>query len=191
MELESEPRSSRVNEYKDGMLDDPDRAAEIAKFQCLVNDDYEDVVAYNDIVDYIEQDDSWDGWKFKEILGHKRVQPSDPDYMGSMYNTQLLWKPVKSVGNHYTRRQDRRVQHRPVTVAIYAEKHGLLDTPGWKLRDSRNEPRPRNDLSAALTKQSYIRSAPNRIHARFQVPATTNKLLVSMKQQEHQVARLY
>jgi hypothetical protein len=23
-------------------------------------------------------------WKFKEILGHKRVQPSDPDYMGSM-----------------------------------------------------------------------------------------------------------
>jgi hypothetical protein len=69
MELESEPRSSRVNEYKDGMLDDPERAAEIAKFQCLVNDDYEDVVAYNDIVDYIEQDDSWDGvWKFKEIL---------------------------------------------------------------------------------------------------------------------------
>jgi hypothetical protein len=74
------------------MLDDPDRAAEIAKFHCIVNDDYEDVVAYNDIVDYIEQDDSWDGvWKFKEILGHKRVQPSDPDYR-SMYNTQLLWE---------------------------------------------------------------------------------------------------
>jgi hypothetical protein len=36
----------RVNKYKDGMLDDPDRAAEIAKFQCIVNDDYEDVVAY-------------------------------------------------------------------------------------------------------------------------------------------------
>jgi hypothetical protein len=26
-----------------------------SKFQCIVNDDYEDVVAYNDIVDYIER----------------------------------------------------------------------------------------------------------------------------------------
>jgi hypothetical protein len=80
-------------------------------------------VAYNDIVDYIEQDDSWDGvWKFKEILGHKRVQPSDPDYMGSMYNTQLLWEPVKSVGNRYTKTRPACTTP-TVTVAIYAEKH--------------------------------------------------------------------
>jgi hypothetical protein len=57
----------------------------------------------------------------------------------------------------------------PVTVAIYAEKHGLLDTPGWKL-DSRNEPRPRNDLSAVLTKQSYIRSHKAVYMYGFQVP---------------------
>jgi hypothetical protein len=94
----------RVNEYKDGMLDDPTEPPR-SQNQCLVNDDYEDVVAYNDIVDYIEQDDSWDGvWKFKEILGHKRVQPSDPDYMGSMYNTQLLWETGEVSWEPYTRK---------------------------------------------------------------------------------------
>jgi hypothetical protein len=64
-------------------LDDPDRAAEIAKFHCIVNDDYEDVVAYNDIVDYIEQDDHGTGM---EIQGDPRT---------SAYNlvTQIIWDP--------------------------------------------------------------------------------------------------
>jgi hypothetical protein len=60
------------------MLDDPERAAEIAKFQCLVNDDYEDVVAYNNIVDYIEHDDHGMSMEVQGDTGHKRVQPSDP-----------------------------------------------------------------------------------------------------------------
>jgi hypothetical protein len=95
-------------------------------------------------------------WKFK-IIGHKRVQPSDPDYMGSMYNVQLLWE-TGEVSWDYTRRT-RPACTTPTSYRCHLrEKHGLLDTPGWKLRDSRNEPRPRNDLSAALTKQSYIRS---------------------------------
>jgi hypothetical protein len=46
-----------VNKYKDGMESHPKRI----KFKCLVNDKYKEVVAYNDIVDYIEQDDGWDG----------------------------------------------------------------------------------------------------------------------------------
>jgi hypothetical protein len=70
----------RVNDYKDGMMDDPELAAKITKFRCLINDEYEEVVAYSDIVDYIEQDDTWDGvWKFKEILDHKIVKANDKD----------------------------------------------------------------------------------------------------------------
>jgi hypothetical protein len=163
------------------MLDDPDRAAEIARFQCLVNDEYEDVVAYNDIVDYIEQDDSWDGVWNSRILGHKRVQPSDPDYMGSMYNTQLLWEPVKSVGNRYTKNKTGVYNTDPLPLPSTLKS--LLDTPGWKLRDSRNEPRPRNDLSAVLTKAKLhsFRTRPYTCtDSKF--PAITNKLLVSMKQ---------
>jgi hypothetical protein len=36
----------RVNDYKDGMMDDPELAAKITKFRCLINDEYEEGV-YN------------------------------------------------------------------------------------------------------------------------------------------------
>ena len=80
----------KIKEHKAGMQDIP----ELVKFRCLVNDEYEDVVAYNDIVDYIEQDDSWDGtWKFKEILAHQGpLDSKDPRRKGSRYNVQVLWE---------------------------------------------------------------------------------------------------
>jgi hypothetical protein len=119
-------------------------------------------------------------WKFKEILGHKRVQPSDPDYMGSMAHVQLLWETGEVSWEPLHTKTRPACTTQTVTVAIYAEKHGLLDTLAGNFRDSRNEPRPRNDLSAVLTKQAFV-PHQGRIHVRFQVPATTNKLLVSMK----------
>jgi hypothetical protein len=169
------------------MLDDPSEA-EIAKFQCIVNDDYEDVVAYNDIVDYIEQDDSWDGvWKFKEILDIS-VQPSDPDYMGSMYNTQLLWESGEVVGNLYTRDKTGvyNTDQLPLPSTLkktWFTRHSWLETPGLKKR--------------AKTQKRLIRCNQAKLHSFRTKPytctatkflGTTNKLLVSMKQQEHQVA---
>ena len=62
----------RVNRHKEKAHNQP----EMVEFKCLVNNDYEDIVAYNDIVDYIEQDDSWDGtWKFRRLLKHEKVSP--------------------------------------------------------------------------------------------------------------------
>ena len=44
---------------------DPERI----KFKCLVNDKYEEIVAYNQIVDYIENNNSFDSkWKLTEII---------------------------------------------------------------------------------------------------------------------------
>jgi len=52
---------------------DFEKQPKCVKFKCLVNDKYEEVVAYNDIVDYIEADDTWDGvWKFHRILDRNR-----------------------------------------------------------------------------------------------------------------------
>jgi len=35
------------------------------KFKCLVNNDFEEVVAYNDLVDFTEKDTTWEGiWTF-------------------------------------------------------------------------------------------------------------------------------
>ena len=61
----------RINATQEELAKDPD----LIKFRCTVNDKYEEIVAYNDIVDYIEQDQTWDGlWKFKEIqIGRAHV----------------------------------------------------------------------------------------------------------------------
>ncbi|CAB9518706.1 hypothetical protein SEMRO_957_G224510.1 [Seminavis robusta] len=54
--------------YKEKVQLHPD----MINFRCRVNDEYEEIVAYTDIVDYIEQDQTWDGtWKFRKILDHQ------------------------------------------------------------------------------------------------------------------------
>ena len=102
-------------------------------FKCLINNDYEEVVAHNGIVDFIKQDDSWDGtWKFKKILDHKGlIKPSDKDYHGGWYNLQVSWETGEITWEPLTMK-DRTGVHDtdPVMVAIYADKHKLLDTPG-------------------------------------------------------------
>ena len=84
--------SSKLEEH-------PDRI----KFKCLVNNKYEEVVAYNDIADYIEADQTWDGmWQFRKIHDHKYVKPSQTDeYMKSSVNVlveyetgETLWQPL-------------------------------------------------------------------------------------------------
>jgi len=46
-----------VRDMKDKAHSDP---AHI-KFRCLVNNDFEEVVTYNDLVDFIEKDTTWEG----------------------------------------------------------------------------------------------------------------------------------
>ena len=97
---------------------------------------YEEIVAYNDIVDFIEQDQTWDGlWKFKEILDHKKVSHSDKkNYKGSSYNALVEWETGEKTWEPLTTTDKTGVWNTdPVTVGVYARKHGLLDTPGWRL----------------------------------------------------------
>jgi len=72
---------------------DFEKQPERIKFKCLVNDQHEEIVAYNDIVDYIEADDTWDGvWKFRRILDHKCVKPSNKNYMQCSVNVLIEWE---------------------------------------------------------------------------------------------------
>ena len=65
----------------------------MVKFRCRVGDKYDEIVAYNDIVDFIEQDEGWDGlWKFKNIKRHFHVKPNDPMYKGCSINLQVEWE---------------------------------------------------------------------------------------------------
>ena len=59
---------------------------EFIKFKCRVNDKYDEVVAYNDIVNYIEKDQTWEGiWNWNKIKKHKGpssqviLSTKDPD----------------------------------------------------------------------------------------------------------------
>ena len=64
------------------------------KFKCSVNNDaYEEILSYNQILDYLEKDDDDIMWKFKDIIGHQGpLQPNHKDYKGSTYNLTILWE---------------------------------------------------------------------------------------------------
>jgi hypothetical protein len=82
----------RVDKYKEGLNDDPD----LIHFKCCVNNKYEEIVAYNDIINFIKDDKTWDGqWKFHEILDHKRVYPHQKDEYkgGANVGTSLHQEP--------------------------------------------------------------------------------------------------
>ena len=108
---------------------------DLIKFRCRVGDMYDEIVAYNDIVDFIEQDDGWDGlWKFKRIIRHFRVKPSDPLYKGCSINLQVEWETGEITQEPLHRRDKTGIWDTdPVTVAIYVEENNLQDTPGFKL----------------------------------------------------------
>ena len=57
---------AKIIERIDNLEGDLKNHPDLIKFKCLVNNEYEDVVAYNDICDCIEEDQTWNGqWKYQ------------------------------------------------------------------------------------------------------------------------------
>ena len=57
--------------------------------------EYEDIVAYNNILDYTASDNTNDEsfWKFKRIIAHQGpLNTTHPDYKGSCYNVMVQWE---------------------------------------------------------------------------------------------------
>ena len=101
------------------------------KFKCSMNDDsYEDVLSYNQIMEYLEKDgDNPVVWKFKRIVQHiGPLSPSEEQYKGSSYNVQVEWENGEITDEPLCiiAADD------PVTCAIYARDNNLPETPGWK-----------------------------------------------------------
>ena len=119
-----------IDDMKNNARDHP----ELIKFKCRVNGKREEIVAYNDVVDYIEQDDGWDGvWKFRRILDHQGpLRPNDKRYKGSKYNVLIEWEDGSQTWEPLWKREEGTNRPcgignlDPVTVAIYAKKHNLL-----------------------------------------------------------------
>jgi hypothetical protein len=63
------------------------------------------------------------------IIGHEGpFRTSDPEYKGSRYNVLVEWEngEITSEPLNIFGKDD------PVTCAVYACKHGLLEEEGWK-----------------------------------------------------------
>ena len=100
-------------------------------FQCSMNNDvYEDILSYNQILEYITKEDSdYIIWKFKDIIGHKGpLSKNHKDYKGAPYNVTVLWENGETSEEPLTTI----AADDPVSCAIYARDNNLLNLPGWR-----------------------------------------------------------
>jgi hypothetical protein len=134
------------------------------QFVCSINDDdYEEILSYNELMDYIEKDEQQhqdkDGnefWNFKHIVSHEGpFRTSDPEYKGSRYNVLIEWEngEITSEPLNIFGKDD------PVT-----HEHGLLEEEGWKWF-KRIAKREKKMLS--MVNQSHIKATHNAPRYKF------------------------
>ena len=137
-------------------IDDHGPPLEDMKFKLKINTDAE------------EDPDSL--FKFRGIVAHQGpLESIDPDQKGSKYNVMVKWEsgevtyePLALIS-----------KDDPIPCAVYAKKHDLLDTTGWK--HLKRYAKTSNKLIRAV-KQSRIRQvrASARYQHGFQVPENSN-----------------
>jgi len=126
---------AKIMESAHSMKDKAHKDLAHIEFKCLVNNDFEDVVACNDLVGFIAKDSAWDGtWTFEKILSHKKVKAGNKDFRGAGTNCLVLWSTGEQTWEPLCDRSGKSSlwSDDPVMVAIHARDNGLLDEPGWK-----------------------------------------------------------
>ena len=117
-----------IDDHDSKLEDNPTRL----KFLISVNqDDGEEVITYNQLLDYLSQEENNNDvvWKFRRIVSHQGpLGPDHPDYKGSSYNINIEWE----TGEITKEPLNVIAADDPVTCAIYARENNLLDVPGWK-----------------------------------------------------------
>ena len=91
-------------------------------------------MSYNQLMDYIQngtdaEEDPDSLFKFRDIVAHQGpLESTDPNHKGSKYNVmveresgEVTYEPLTLIS-----------KDDPITCAVYAKKHDLLDTTGWK-----------------------------------------------------------
>ena len=116
-------------------IDDHGQTLEDIKFKLKINKDQaEEIMSDNQLMDYIQkgtdaEEDPDSLFKFRDIVAHQGpLESTDPNDKGSKYNVMVEWEsgevtyePLTLISKDDT-----------ITCAVYAKKHDLLDTTGWK-----------------------------------------------------------
>ena len=149
-------------------IDDHGQHLEDIKFKLKISKDQaEEIMSYNQLMDYIQkgtdaEEDPDSLFKFRDIVAHQGpLESTDPNHKGSKYNVMVEWALA------LISKDD------PITCAVYAKKHDLLDTTGWK--HLKRYAKTSKRLIRAV-KQSRIRQvrASARYQHGFQVPRDYN-----------------
>ena len=147
-------------------IDDHGQPLEDIKFKLKINKDQaEEIMSYNQLMDYIQkgtdvEEDPDPLFKFRDIVAHQGpLESTDPDHKGSKYNVMVEWESGEVTYEPLTliSKDD------PITCAVYAKIHDLLDTTGW--RHLKRYAKTSKRLIRAV-KQSRIRQV--RASARYQ-----------------------
>ena len=157
-------------------IDDHGQPLEEIKFKLKINKDQaEEDMSYNQLLDYIQkgtdaEEDPDPLFKFRDIVAHQGpLESTDPDQKGGKYNVMVEWESGEVTYEPLTliSKDD------PITCAVYAKKHDLLDTTGWK--HLKRYAKTSKRLIRAV-KQSRIRQvrASARYQHGFQVPKDYN-----------------
>ena len=157
-------------------IDDHGQHLEDIKFKLKISKDQaEEIMSYNQLMDYIQkgtdaEEDPDSLFKFRDIVAHQGpLESTDPNHKGSKYNVMVEWEsgeityePLALIS-----------KDDPITCAVYAKKHDLLDTTGWK--HLKRYAKTSKRLIRAV-KQSRIRQvrASARYQHGFQVPRDYN-----------------
>ena len=157
-------------------IHDHGQTLEDIKFKLKINKDQaEEIMSYDQLMDYIQkgtdaEEDPDSLFKFRDIVAHQGpLESTDPNHRGSKYNVMVEWESGEVTYEPLTliSKDD------PITCAVYAKKHDLLDTTGWK-HLKRYAKTPKRLIRAV--KQSRIRQvrASARYQHGFQVPKDYN-----------------
>ena len=157
-------------------IDDHGQPLEDIKFKLKINKDQaEEIMSYNQLLDYIQkgtdvEEDPDSLFKFRDIVAHQgTLESTDPNHKGSKYNVMVEWESGEVTYEPLTLIS----KNDPITCAVYAKKHDLLDTTGWK--HIKRYAKTSKRLIRAV-KQSRIRQvrASARYQHGFQVPKDYN-----------------
>ena len=112
-------------------IDDHGPPLEDIKFKVKINkDEADEIMSYNQLVDYIQkgtdaEEDPDSLFTFRDIVAHQgQLESTDPNHKGSKYNVMVEWESGEVTYEPLTliSKDD------PITCAVYAKKHDLLDT---------------------------------------------------------------
>ena len=102
-----------------------DEAQPLIRFKCKVGDrQFEEVLTYHRMLEWVEQDattDKDDFYRLVGIHGHRRKQNRQWEVKVEWASGKILWNDMNTIF-----RDD------PVTLSMYARKHNLLNTDGWR-----------------------------------------------------------